>query len=195
MDVEIQRPTEALDDHHGAAAPIGDAVTARAAPEEPEDRADGHAADRAAQVMIPRQQVPQSMRQAEHPLTDWHIGPDVIDQMRRPLRHAAAATARAEPAALAREGDQSIEPAGGAPKASEAAGQAAAPQEVTKLLLDKLRQPVAIPQRGGFGAEGLEMLPDEPVEDSRSGIAGLIGGRWLRHAPWRGAPRATVRDP
>jgi hypothetical protein len=46
----------ALDDHHGAAAPIGDAVTTRAAPEEPEDRADGHAADRAAQVMIPRQQ-------------------------------------------------------------------------------------------------------------------------------------------
>ena len=40
MDVEIQRPTEALDDHHGAAAPIADAVTVRAAPEEPEDRAD-----------------------------------------------------------------------------------------------------------------------------------------------------------
>jgi len=122
MDVQIQRATEALDDHHGAAAPVADAVAACAAPEEPDHRADGHAADRAAQVMIPRQQVPQPMRQAEHPLTDWHIGPDVIDQMRRPLRHAPAATAGAEPAALAREGDQSIEPAGGAPKAGEAAG-------------------------------------------------------------------------
>jgi hypothetical protein len=47
------------------------------------------------------------MRQAQHPLTDWHIGPDVIDQMRSPLRHVPATTARAEPAALAREGDQS----------------------------------------------------------------------------------------
>ena len=133
------------------------------------------------------------MRQAEHPLTDWHIGQDVIDQMRRPLRHAPAAAARAEAAPLAREGDESIEPAGGAPKTSEAAGQAAAPQEVTKLLLDELRQPVAIPQRGGLGAEGLEMLPDDPVEDRRSGIARLIGGRWLRHALWRGAPRTTAR--
>lgn len=34
MNAEIQRPTEALDDHHGSAAPIGDAVTAHAAPEE-----------------------------------------------------------------------------------------------------------------------------------------------------------------
>jgi hypothetical protein len=39
------------------------------------------------------------------------------------------------------------------------------------------------------------MLPDDPVEGSRSGIARPIGGRWLRHAPWRGAPRATARDP
>jgi hypothetical protein len=63
----------------------------------------------------------------------------MIDQVRSPLRHAPATTARAEPAALAREGNQSIEPAGGAPKASEAAAQAAAPQEVTKFLLDELR--------------------------------------------------------
>lgn len=47
MDVEIQRPTEALHDHDGAAAPIGDAATARAAAEEPEHGADGHATDRA----------------------------------------------------------------------------------------------------------------------------------------------------
>ena len=43
MDVQIQRPTEALDHQHGAAATLLDAVTTRAAPEEPEHRADGHA--------------------------------------------------------------------------------------------------------------------------------------------------------
>jgi hypothetical protein len=91
--------------------------------------------------------------------------------MRRPLRHAAAATARAEPAALAGEGDQSIEPAGGAPKAGKAAGQTSAPQEVAKLLLDKLRKPVAIPQRRGVFAEGLEMVADDPVQDGGGGIA------------------------
>lgn len=142
--------------------------------------------------MVPREQVPPPMRQAEHPLTDWHIGQHVIGQMRGPLRHAPATTARAEPATLAREDDRSIEPAAGASKAREVAGHAAAPQEVTKFLLDKRRQPVAIPQQGGVGAEGLEMLPDDPVENRRLGIARRIG-RWLRHAPWRGAPRATAR--
>jgi hypothetical protein len=34
MDVEIERPTEALDDHDGATAPIGEGVRARAAAEE-----------------------------------------------------------------------------------------------------------------------------------------------------------------
>jgi hypothetical protein len=194
MNVQVQRPTEALDNHHGAAATIVDAVTTRAAPEEPEHRTDGRAADRAAQVVIPRQQVPQPMRQAQDPLPHGHIGKDVIDQMRRSLRHASAATPRTEPAAFAREGDQSIQPAGGAPKAGAAAGETAAPQEVTKLLLDKLRKPVAIPQRRGVFAEGLEMVADDPVQDGGGGIAALIGGRGLRHAPWRGALRATPRD-
>jgi hypothetical protein len=40
MDVEIERPTEALHDHGSAAAPIGDAVTARAAAEERADAYD-----------------------------------------------------------------------------------------------------------------------------------------------------------
>jgi hypothetical protein len=153
MNVQVQRSTEALNNHYGAAATIVDAVTTRAAPEEPEYRADGRAADRAAQVVIPRQQVPQPMRQAENPLADWHVRKHMIDQMCRPLGHPPAAAPWAEPAALAREGDQSIQPAGGAPKAGEAGGETTAPQEVTKLLLDKLRKPVAIPQRRGLGAE------------------------------------------
>jgi hypothetical protein len=155
-------------------------------------RANGHAAEGAAQVMIPRQQVPQPMRQAQHPLTDWHIGQDVIDQMRSPLRHAPPTTARAEPAALAREGDQSIEPARGAPKASEAAGQAAAPQEVAKLLLDKAREAFAVTQRRGLGTERLEMVSDDPVQDGGRGIARSVRGRWLRHASPSGARHATA---
>lgn len=122
MDVEIQRPTEALDDPRGAAAPIGDAGTVRAAPEEPEYGSDSHPADRATQVVIPGQQVPQPVRQTHDPLADRHVGKDVIDEMRGPLRHPSAPAARAEPAALTREGDASIQPAGRAPKAGEAAG-------------------------------------------------------------------------
>src|SRR5947207_12960804 len=63
--------------------------------------------------------------------------------MRRALRHAPAATPRAEPAALARERHEAVQPAGGAPKAGEAPGQTSAPQKVTKLSLDKSRDPLA----------------------------------------------------
>ena len=111
-----------------------------------------------------------------------------------PRQHAPATTARAEPAALAREGDQSIEPAGGAPKASEAAGQAAAPQKVTKLLLDKAREAFAVTQRRSLGTERLEIVSDDPVQDGGRGIARLIGGRWLRHVSPRGARHATARN-
>jgi hypothetical protein len=60
-----------------------------------------------------------------------------------PLRHAPAAAARTELATFAREGDQSIQHAGSAPRAGETRGQTAPPQDVTKLLLDRLSRPFA----------------------------------------------------
>jgi hypothetical protein len=123
MDVEIQRATEALDDHHGPAAAIGDAVAALAAPEELEHRTDGHAVDRASQVVIPGQQVTQPMRQAQDPLTHWHVGKDSIDQVRGPLGHSASAAAWAESTPLAREAHELIVPAARAPKAGKSRWQ------------------------------------------------------------------------
>jgi hypothetical protein len=35
----------------------------------------------------------------------------------------------------------------------------------------------------------------DPVQDGGGGIARFISNRWLRHAPWRGALRATPPDP
>jgi len=77
------------------------------------------------------------MRQAEDPLSNRHVGEDMIDEMRRPLGHAPAATPLAEPTALAREGHEATQSAGGAPKSGEAPGQTSTPQEVAELLLDK----------------------------------------------------------
>lgn len=119
-------------------------------------------------------------------MTYLHIGKNVIDQMRRPLRHASPGAAQAEPAALAREGDQSIQPAGGASKAGETAGQTAAPQEVTKLLLDKRRKPVAIPQRRGLAAEGLEVVSCWDVADEQDPV--------LRAETLRAKCRSSVID-
>src|SRR5204863_2886100 len=115
--------------------------------------------------------------------------------MRRALRHAPAATPRAEPAALARERHEAIQPAGGAPKAGEAPGQTSAPQKVTELSLDKSRDPLAVPQRRRARTKGLKMLMHDPVQDGRCGIARFVCARGLRHAQATGAPRANHTGP
>ena len=72
---------------------------------------------------------------------------------------------------------RSIEPAGGAPNASEAAGQTAAAEEVAKLLLHEAREALALAQRRRCRAEGLEVVSDDPVQDGGPGIARRVGGR------------------
>jgi hypothetical protein len=86
--------------------------------------------------------------------------------MRRSLGHAAAGAPGAEAAALARKGDEAILSARGTPEAREAAGEASAPQEVTELLLDEARKPVAVPQRRGLRTKGLEMVPHDAAQDA-----------------------------
>ena len=134
------------------------------------------------------------MRQAQHPLTNRHIREDMIGEMRCAFRHAATAAPRTEAAALAREGDESIEAAGRAAKAREAAGQTAAAEEVAKLLLHEAREALAVAQRRRLRAESLEMVSDDPVQDGGRGIARRVGGRWRRHAANEGVARATLRD-
>jgi len=163
VDVEIQRAAEALHDRDGAAPTIGDPVAPSATAQEPEHRTQGHAGYRPTQLVIPREQVPQPMRQ--DPLSDRHVGEDMIDEMRRPLGHPPTTAPRTESPSLAREGAEAIQSAGDAPKARESADEASAPQEVAELLLDEARKPGAVPQRRGLRAEGLEMVPHDPVQN------------------------------
>ena len=78
---------------------------------------------------------------------------DVVDQVRRCLRHAASPTRRAKASALAREGDQFVVAAVAAVQAQEAVGQDAALQEGVELVLHKLRQ---IGTSGGLSQPGSE---------------------------------------
>jgi hypothetical protein len=91
----------------------------------------------------------------------------MIGEMRCAFRHAATGAPRTEAAALAREGDESIEAAGRAAKAREAASQTATAEEVAKLLLHEAREALAVAQRRRLRAEGLEMVSDEPVHVNR----------------------------
>ena len=116
-------------------------------------------------------------------------GEDMIDEMHRPLGHPPTAAPRTESPALARQGDEAIQSACVASKSDEAAGEASAPQEVAELLLDKPREPLAVPQ----GTERFKMVTRDPVQDGRCGIARVVCARWLRHAQPTGAPRANTR--
>ena len=114
MDVELEAAAEALDDRQRARLAGPDAVGARSARMEREEGAGTHAQHGAAQGMIPGQTVAQAIGQREDPLTSRRLREHRLDECRRVFGHAAPATARAEAAALAGEGQKAFEGAVGA---------------------------------------------------------------------------------
>jgi hypothetical protein len=73
VDVQIERRPKPLDDRHRAAPAVRDVLLrAGPPPEKAEHRPDEHAEHRSTQRVIPRDDVPQSRRQREDPLTDGH---------------------------------------------------------------------------------------------------------------------------
>lgn len=74
--------------------------------------------------------------------THWRTGTwgDVIDQMRRSLRHAPGRARRAEAAPLAAEGDELFAAAVTAAQAQEAVSQDAALQKGIELVVHELMQ-------------------------------------------------------
>jgi hypothetical protein len=89
-------------------------------------------------------------------------------------RHLPAAAARAEAAAFAGEGDESLEGAVAAPYSREAAGEDATREELAELALDEARQPDAIRPLGCGAQKVLEVVANDAVEDALLGGAGLI---------------------
>ena len=82
-------------------------------------------------LVVPCQEIAESVGQAQHPLAYWNVRQDAAHQTRGALGHPPAAAARAEAAALARERDQSLERAVATAEPREAVRQHAARQEVT----------------------------------------------------------------
>jgi hypothetical protein len=94
VDVQIERAAEALQDHHRAATAAGDAPLAQATPQEPEHRPHEQPRHRPAAVVVPRQPIPQVVREGQHPLADRHVRQDMVHEMRGVFHHASAAAPR-----------------------------------------------------------------------------------------------------
>ena len=123
---------------YGSAPHIRMAALAGSGAQMPMHLAQQHAHHGLAQVVAPGQQVPETVRKGQYPLSHRHIRDDVVHQVRGALGHAPAATAstpthtvrasgtpaRTEPSALARERDQAL---GLAPNALEPCESACEP--------------------------------------------------------------------
>jgi hypothetical protein len=101
--------------------------------------------------------------------------------------HAAAATARTEASALARERHETLERAVCTPEPREAMGQDPAREELAEFLLDEARQAVSVAPVGGLPQEGLQMFADDGVEDRVLGVARLIRAMGDAARAWRSA--------
>jgi hypothetical protein len=69
-----------------------------------EDSAHLHTHDRATQIVIPREQVSQTIGQTQDPLPNRGIGQHMVDEVGRAFRHASPAATRTEAASLHENG-------------------------------------------------------------------------------------------
>jgi hypothetical protein len=181
VDVQIERPPESLDDRDGASARLLQAGGARVVPQQAEDGFKKDGGDLAAPVVVPREPVPQPVRETQHPLPDRDVREDVIHQMRGAFGHAAATAARTQCPPFARERHEPVEAAVAATKPREPARQEPAPEEVPKRPIDKLRHTLAVAHPGRLRQERLEVILHNPVEHAGGGATWFVARGRLSH--------------
>ena len=137
VQVEAQASAEALDHRDAPALPRLDAEPAGAATVEAEQGPHVDLQHRAAELVVICEAIAKRVGQAENPLAHRSTRKDLIDQVGGALRHAAAATAGAKAAALAREGHQLLLAARATAQPSESVAQYAAPQKAAQLTSDE----------------------------------------------------------
>ena len=103
VDVQVQPTPEALDHGHGASLRALQAAPACAAAVVAEDRPDIHRQYRAAEPVVPGEEVPEAMGHCENPLPHGYARQHLVHEVRGLLGHASTAAAWAEAPPLARE--------------------------------------------------------------------------------------------
>lgn len=176
VDIQVQAAPEALRKADRRAAALRDAEGACTLALGAEDLADEDAADGRKCAVVAGKQKPELERHAQDPLPDRHLWEHAIDEVRGRPAHAPGIAGGANPAALAREGDEQLARALTATGAQEAVRVNAAAKVGAKLGLHVARQPslVLLARRG---EEGFEVRGDELVEQRLHGSALGVGFR------------------
>jgi hypothetical protein len=131
--IQIQGAAEALNDRDGPTPAVRHTIAPRTCTQEAEDGPHVHGHHCATQIVIPREEIAELVRQAQHPLPHGSVRQDVIHEMSRAFRHPSPAARRAKAASRARERHQAIVAARVAVKAGESRREAPARQERSKL--------------------------------------------------------------
>lgn len=122
-------------------------------------------------------------RRRQHPLTHRHVRDDVVDQVRRGLRHPPHTARQAEPTPLAAKRRLLVVAALTAAQPQEAVCQDAALEEGVELVLDKSRQ-----LRAGAGLCGRDeagcVLLDQAGQRGLLGAVALVVERGASGARW-----------
>jgi len=162
--VEVEGAAEPLDERHGATLGIDQAAGPGVAAQMGEDRTEEDTPHLAKHGAVVGHPVAEREGHGEDPLAHRRMGQDPVDEVGGRVGHAAAAARRAEPAALAGEGDQRVLAAAGAVDPGEAVGEDPAGEEGEQLPQDE-GGPVHGGDRGlDAGDEGLEVALEDPVE-------------------------------
>jgi hypothetical protein len=122
MDIEVECTAKALDDRYRPGASLGVTPTLGPLSVETEQGPRVDPKDCAAELVVPSEAIAELEREAQHPLTDWHLREDMVDEVRGALGHAAAATARAEAPAFAGERHEALGATARAHEAGEPVG-------------------------------------------------------------------------
>ena len=172
VDVQVQRVAEALHEGDGSAMPARDRpLLPGAAPQRREDAAHEDVEHVAHERRVVGKPVAERKGQREHPLPHRHLGQHAIDEMRSGVGHAAPAARRAEAAALAREGDDAIEPAAVAVHADETMREDPAAQEGAELTRDDAGHRPLPRGRGGEERREFVLHDLEPLVRSQGQVA------------------------
>src|SRR5438093_1265529 len=110
-----------------------------------------------------------------------HPGDDLLDEVRRHLRHTPPGTRGAKPAPLATEGHQHFVLAGITTQAEKPVCQDTTPQIVVKSTFHIRRQAGGLGVIRERGEKGLQVLRDHVVEHRAAGIPRYVGGHRWRH--------------
>jgi hypothetical protein len=180
MNVQVQAAAEALHKRDRPTLPLLGALAPGAGPIAREDHLDKDAGDSREHVGLERREQAQLVGQREHELTHGHVGQDAIDQVGGGVGHAPAGAARAEAAALAREGHEQVAAARVAMAAREAIREDATAQVLAEFALDVARQRRGV-RLARVREEGLERLAHHAVEDGLGRLSRLVGGREAGH--------------